>query len=83
MAGKKKDESKEYSSNWGGARAGAGSGDKSNVGRKKLTESGRKQVQFSLQQSEIDLINELAEKAGLNKSRFIVEAVKAWQENNS
>lgn len=49
-------------------------------GRKKLSESGRKQVQFSLQQNEIDLINALAEKAGLNKSRFIVDCVKAWQE---
>ena len=46
----------------------------------KMSESGRKQVQFSLQQNEIDLINTLAEKAGLNKSRFIVDCVKAWQE---
>lgn len=57
----------------GGAREGSG--------RKKLSESGRKKVQFSLQQHEIDLINELAEKAGLNKSRFIVECVNFWKEN--
>lgn len=57
----------------GGAREGSG--------RKKLSESGRVQVQFSLQQEEINLIKRLAEKAGMNKSRFIVECVNFW--NNS
>ena len=51
-------------------------------GRKKLTESGRIQVQFSLQQNEVDLINELSVKAGLNKSRFIAECVRFWSENH-
>ncbi|MBQ3642289.1 MAG: hypothetical protein IJJ70_07790 [Treponema sp.] len=51
-------------------------------GRKKLSESGRIRVQFSLQQNEIDLIKELAEKAGLNNSRFIMECVKFWKENH-
>lgn len=51
-------------------------------GRKKLSESGRKKVQFSLQQNEVDLIELLSEKAGLNKSRFVVECVKFWQENH-
>ncbi len=55
----------------GGVREGAG--------RKKLSESGRKQVQLSLQQNEIDLINELAEKAGLNKSRFIMQCVEFYK----
>lgn len=58
----------------GGGREGAG--------RKKLSESGRKQVQFSLQQHEVDLISELAEKAGLNKSRFVMECVAFWKENH-
>ena len=58
----------------GGAREGSG--------RKKLSESGRIQVQFSLQQDEIDLIKELAGREGLNKSRFIVRAVNYWKENH-
>jgi hypothetical protein len=59
----------------GGSREGAG--------RKKLSESGRVQVQFSLQQSEIDTIKALAEKAGLNKSRFIWQCVELWQQINA
>ncbi|MBQ4379511.1 MAG: hypothetical protein II821_10015 [Treponema sp.] len=51
-------------------------------GRKKLSESGRVQVQFSLQQEEIELIKQLAEEAGLNKSRFIVECVNFWNINH-
>lgn len=51
-------------------------------GRKKLSESGRKQVQFSLQQDEVDLIKQAAEAAGLNSSRFVVQCVKFWIENN-
>lgn len=58
----------------GGAREGSG--------RKKLSESGRVQVQFSLQQFEIDLIKELAEKEGTNKSRFIAQCVAFWKENH-
>lgn len=58
----------------GGARIGAG--------RKKLSESGRIRVQFSLQQNEIDLISELAEKFGLNKSRFVMECVNYYNENH-
>ncbi len=58
----------------GGAREGSG--------RPKLSESGRKPVQLSLQQHEIDLIKELSEKAGLNKSRFVMECVKFWQEHH-
>ncbi|MBQ2315279.1 MAG: CopG family transcriptional regulator [Treponema sp.] len=51
-------------------------------GRKKLSESGRIQVQVSLQQDEIDLLKELAEKNGMTKSRFLVECVKFWKENH-
>ena len=51
-------------------------------GRKKMSESGRIQVQFSLQQNEVDLIKELSEKAGLNKSRFIVQCVNFWKDNH-
>lgn len=57
-------------------------GARENSGRPKLSESGRIQVQFSLQQGEIDLIKALSEEAGLNKSRFIVECVKFWKENH-
>lgn len=51
-------------------------------GRKKLSESGRKQVQFSLQQNELDLIDGLAKQAGLNRTRFVVECVNYWKENH-
>lgn len=51
-------------------------------GRKKLSPSGRKQVQFSLQEEEIDLIKKLAETEELNSSRFIVKCVNFWQENH-
>ena len=46
------------------------------------SESGRVQVQFSLQQFEIDLIKELAEKEGLNKSRFLMQCINFWKENH-
>lgn len=51
-------------------------------GRKKLSDSGRKQVQFSFQKNELDLVDELAQKEGLNRTRFIVECVKFWKENH-
>lgn len=68
----------------GGARPGSGrpkGSSNPNAGRPKLSESGRKQVQFSLQQDEIDLINALAEQAGMNRSRFIVKCVELYKEN--
>lgn len=46
-------------------------------GRKKMSESGRKQMQLSLQQDEIDFIKSKAAEAGLPVSRFIMECVKA------
>lgn len=57
-------------------------GSREGVGRKKLSESGRVQVQFSLQQFEIDLIKSLAEKQGTNKSRFIMDCVNFWNEQH-
>ena len=58
----------------GGTREGAG--------RKRLSESGRVQVQFSLQQAEIDEIKRLAAENGMNNSRFIVECVNFWKSNH-
>lgn len=52
-------------------------------GRKKLSESGQVKVQFSLQQFEVDLIKELAEKEGLNKSRFVAKCAQFWKEKHS
>lgn len=46
-------------------------------GRKKMSESGRKQLQLSLQQDEIDFIKSKAAEAGLPVSRFVMECVKA------
>ncbi len=46
-------------------------------GRKKMSESGRKQMQLSLQQDEIDFIKSKATEAGLPVSRFVMECVKA------
>ncbi|MCQ2594472.1 MAG: hypothetical protein MJ196_04345 [Treponemataceae bacterium] len=48
----------------GGAREGSG--------RKKLSESGRKQIQFSLQQEEIDLIKQLSKENNMPASRFVM-----------
>ena len=46
-------------------------------GRKKMSESGRKQMQLSLQQDEIDFIKSKAAETGLPVSRFVMECVKA------
>lgn len=64
----------ENKKNWGGAREGSG--------RKKLSESGRVKVQIAPQKDELDLIDSEAEKAGLNRTRFVVECAKFWKENH-
>lgn len=46
-------------------------------GRKKMSESGRKQMQLSLQQEEIDFIKSKAAEAGIPVSRFVMDCVKA------
>ena len=58
----------------GGIREGAG--------RKKLSESGRKQIQLSLQQNEIDLIKSLAKEKGLPVSRLVMECVRLYIANS-
>lgn len=58
----------------GGARKGSG--------RKKLSESGRVRIQIAPQQSELDMIDNEAEKAGMNRTRFVVECVRFWIENH-
>lgn len=58
----------------GGARAGAG--------RKKLSESGRIPVQISPQKDELEMIEREAEKAGMNRTRFVVECVRFWKESH-
>lgn len=50
-------------------------------GRKKLSESGRVKVQIAPQKDELDLIDSEAEKAGMNRTRFVVECVRFWKEN--
>lgn len=74
MAGTKKDPEKTYSANYGGARKGSG--------RKKLSGSGRVRIQIAPQQSELDMIDNEAEKAGMNRTRFVVECVRFWTENH-
>ena len=64
----------ENSKNWGGARAGAG--------RRKLSESGRVKVQIAPQKDELELIDSEAEKAGMNRTRFVVECVRFWTESH-
>lgn len=81
MAGTKKEADKEYSKNWGGARKNSG-GKREGAGRPRLSESGRKQVQFSLSQETIDLIAEFAEKKGTTKSGFVVECINFYTENH-
>ncbi len=51
----------------GGKREGAG--------RKKLSESGRKQVQFSLQKDEIEMLKTKAKAKGLPMSRYIAKLI--------
>lgn len=63
----------ENKKNWGGFREGAG--------RKKLSESGRVKVQIAPQKDELDLIDSEAEKAGMNRTRFVVECVRFWKES--
>lgn len=51
-------------------------------GRKKLSESGRVKVQIAPQKEEIELIDSEAEKAGMNRTRFVVECARFWKENH-
>lgn len=51
-------------------------------GRKKLSESGRVKVQIAPQKEEIELIDSEAEKAGMNRTRFVVECVRFWKEKH-
>ena len=81
MAGTKKEAAKEYSENWGGARKNSG-GKREGAGRPRLSESGRKQVQFSLPQEMVDLITALAEKNGTTKSGFVVDCINFYTENH-
>lgn len=56
--------------NWGGKREGSG--------RKKMSESGRCQIQISLQQHEIDLIKENAKQLEMPVSRFLMLCVNNY-----
>lgn len=58
----------------GGAREGGG--------RKKMSESGRIQIQIAPQRDEIDFIDGEAKKAGMNRTRFVVECVRFYAENH-
>ncbi len=40
-------------------------------GRKKMSESGRKSLQISLQQNEVEKLKELAKDAGMSVSEFV------------
>lgn len=64
----------ENKKQWGGARE--------NSGRKKLSESGRIPVQIAPQKDEIEFIDSEAKKAGMNRTRFVVECVKFYVENH-
>lgn len=64
----------EAEKNWGGARAGSG--------RKKLSEDGQVKIQIAPQKNELELIDSEAKKAGLNRTRFIVECARFWKENH-
>ena len=56
-------------------------GNREGSGRKKLSESGRKNLALSLQQNQIDYIKELAKKANMTNSQFVYEAIKYYEEN--
>lgn len=57
-------------------------GARENSGRKKLSESGRIPVQIAPQKDEIEFIDGEAKKAGMNRTRFVVECVKFYVENH-
>ncbi len=57
-------------------------GARENSGRKKLSESGRIPVQIAPQKEEIEFIDNEAKKAGMNRTRFVVECVKFYVENH-
>lgn len=69
MAGTKKDSEKEYSSNWGGKRAGQGRPKGSTGAYKDVTKN--LQVAFKLTAEEKKLLEERAKKNGLTVSRYI------------
>lgn len=59
----------------GGARIGAG--------RPEMAESERrKQVQYSLHQNELDIIEEYSKKLNIPKSRFLVECIHFYEKNH-
>jgi len=58
----------------GGIREGSG--------RKKLSESGLVKVQIAPQRDELEFIDREAEKAGMNRTRFLVECARFWTENH-
>ncbi len=57
----------------GGVREGSG--------RKKISESGRKNLALSLQQNQIDYIKKLAKKANKTNSQLVYDAIKYYEEN--
>lgn len=63
----------ESKKSWGGVREGSG--------RKRLSEGGLVKVQIAPQRDELELIDLEAKKAGMNRTRFIVECVRFWTEN--
>lgn len=67
-------EENKTSENWGGKRKGSG--------RKKLTESGRKNFALSLQQKQIDFIKETAERFNMKYSWFVLDAVYYYAANH-
>lgn len=76
MAGAKKEDGKEYSSNWGGKRAGGG---RRKGSPNKGTELGRKTIYttitLSAKPEEAARIRELANDSGKSISRFIIDCV--------
>lgn len=64
----------EDKKSWGGVREGAG--------RKRLSDSGLVKVQIAPQRDELEFIDCEAKKAGMNRTRFIVECVRFWKENS-
>ena len=72
MPGKPKQEDKEYSANWGGARGNL----KGRVGRKPSeTHKVFKSLTISGSEEEIEALKRLASESGKSASRFIIESL--------
>ncbi|MBQ3648739.1 MAG: hypothetical protein II957_00895 [Treponema sp.] len=72
MGANKKQEGREYSPNWGGARSNSG-GLRKGSGRKPLCEGGRQQLAISCSKTQKEAIQKAASDAGMTTAAYVLE----------